>query len=543
MRRVRSVHLTAPSDALLRRGALLLEDALRTASLPEGDGGLLWLVRSFSVGRIHPHASSTSLALTIEGRLRDWGRLARHGDDPAADTAPVVVFRHALEAHILLARRLSQGQPTQGWFWPLAVPAWEPGQAPAEALRRILLSSFALPGGVASAAAWLDALVSATGADLVLASLNPADGAPLLEASGWSMAGEAMAGPQTPGTPSPAWDRALRTWIPRWGPGDERTLWLAAMALGARNPGRLDSPALLEAARALIRRIQTPLKEEEASAAGPATGERQAGSNMPEPEAGSAAPLPPGRERASKPSESPVSPWGSAAGGSPATSRSTTGPTRAEAAPASQGPPSGDGDPARSPAVAREGGSFPTAPPPATDPIHARDPGSGDGAWMGLETSATEFAGFPFLIPLLRQLGIEGWLEKHPLLLEWDWPRQLLLRLASELGMAGTDPVLDALDSEGLAPAAEPSVLKSLSRHWSQGLRRWSQRPGALPLGELVRRSGTVVSSRTHLDIGFDLRQAEIRVRRLGLDLDPGWVPWLGRVVQFHYEVGGWHGH
>jgi hypothetical protein len=27
----------------------------------------------------------------------------------------------------------------------------------------------------------------------------------------------------------------------------------------------------------------------------------------------------------------------------------------------------------------------------------------------------------------------------------------------------------------------------------------------------------------------------DIEVRRAGLDLDPGWVPWLGRVVTFGY--------
>ena len=43
MRRVRTVHLSAPTDGLLRRGELLLEDALHTAALPAADGGWLWL--------------------------------------------------------------------------------------------------------------------------------------------------------------------------------------------------------------------------------------------------------------------------------------------------------------------------------------------------------------------------------------------------------------------------------------------------------------------------------------------------------------------
>jgi hypothetical protein len=26
-------------------------------------------------------------------------------------------------------------------------------------------------------------------------------------------------------------------------------------------------------------------------------------------------------------------------------------------------------------------------------------------------------------------------------------------------------------------------------------------------------------------------------VRRVALDVDPGWVPWMGRVVQFRYDA------
>jgi len=29
--------------------------------------------------------------------------------------------------------------------------------------------------------------------------------------------------------------------------------------------------------------------------------------------------------------------------------------------------------------------------------------------------------------------------------------------------------------------------------------------------------------------------RVDIDIRRVGLDIDPGWVPWLGRTVTFHY--------
>jgi hypothetical protein len=41
----------------------------------------------------------------------------------------------------------------------------------------------------------------------------------------------------------------------------------------------------------------------------------------------------------------------------------------------------------------------------------------------------------------------------------------------------------------------------------------------------------------THADVFFELSAASLAVRRAGLDLDPGWLPWFGRVVDFHY---GW---
>ena len=41
----------------------------------------------------------------------------------------------------------------------------------------------------------------------------------------------------------------------------------------------------------------------------------------------------------------------------------------------------------------------------------------------------------------------------------------------------------------------------------------------------------------THADVCAGLRAIDLRVRRAGLDIDPGWVPWLGRVVAFRYEA------
>jgi hypothetical protein len=71
---------------------------------------------------------------------------------------------------------------------------------------------------------------------------------------------------------------------------------------------------------------------------------------------------------------------------------------------------------------------------------------------------------------------------------------------------------------------------------WRLAVSLWLRRTGSLPLGAIVRRAAHVVATRTHVDVLFPLRAADARVRGAGLDIDPGWVPWLGRIVQFHYR-------
>ena len=59
-------------------------------------------------------------------------------------------------------------------------------------------------------------------------------------------------------------------------------------------------------------------------------------------------------------------------------------------------------------------------------------------------------------------------------------------------------------------------------------------------LKQLMHREGLVAITKTHLDILFDPRLAESHIRIAGLDINPGWVSWLGKVVQFHYDYDGY---
>lgn len=67
---------------------------------------------------------------------------------------------------------------------------------------------------------------------------------------------------------------------------------------------------------------------------------------------------------------------------------------------------------------------------------------------------------------------------------------------------------------------------------------RYLYRYAKMSLRQLSNRQGQIALTKTHLDILFDIKQIDIRIRLAGLDINPGWVPWLALVVQFHYDSG-----
>jgi hypothetical protein len=194
------------------------------------------------------------------------------------------------------------------------------------------------------------------------------------------------------------------------------------------------------------------------------------------------------------------------------------------------------------------------------------------GASADLAGEPTAFAGLFFLLPVLARLGIVGFLEEHPEIGEAALAARILDYAARRVGAAVDDPVRRALAVpavplqafEYAVPArwkvlvppggARPEAVARGSRPglhafappgqlplplldlWLTAARRWCRRVARIGLADLIRRPGLVTATRMHLDLTFDLRRTDVRIRRAGLDLDPGWLPWFGRVVQIHYE-------
>jgi hypothetical protein len=102
--------------------------------------------------------------------------------------------------------------------------------------------------------------------------------------------------------------------------------------------------------------------------------------------------------------------------------------------------------------------------------------------------------------------------------------------------LIGDQIVRDTSSGVGISSANDLDNL--IRQSWLLAVRRWCWKFAHLTLRSIVRRPGRITVTPTHVDAFFSAQQTDLRIRRLGLDFDPGWVPWLERVVHFHYETG-----
>jgi len=607
-RRVRSVRLRATSRALVQRGAVLLEDALRTASMPDPGRGRVLFIRSLALGVIRPNLSSSSLALALERKVQALARDAVHAEEEGAPAADAVYFPDAVRALVALAVRLGERKPLRGWFWPLVVPeAW--GKPLDEALRAVLAAAIETEPGPAAAVSLVDELMVRGAAGPMLGALRWTDG-PALARAFWGYAPEVERGVLLAGAPSvdlevmPPRARALvEAWVEAWGPEDLRSLWLGAVALSLGRPARVvevELPArsmrlvAAVAAEARARRVEAPAGERRPAAP------RAAGEV---------------REEVGAPGRKPVE-----AEPVPVVRRARG---RAEEGPTGRGVPE---------AVEGEAGAVPSrrAEAPAERVAELAGQAEVEVAAEVFEwpevPEPTRAGGLLFLVHVLEYLGFPEFLAAHPELRERAVAEHFLARVAARFKVSPGDPVLRALRAHELPPLAgrcafslpetfreragvgalvrrlqeereleldasgrmvlairypdngadsqdaaapdadslsrsahdtdtrgtgahgvgpsaatrtpSPSDLELLLRSLHLAASRVLRTRAQISLRALVLRPGRVSATRTHLDVLFDHEQADLRVRRAGLDVDPGWVPWLGRVIRYHYLHG-----
>lgn len=502
---VRHLRLRADSEASVRRTALKLEDALRCASLPD-NGGRLLLVRRLDLGRLTADISSQTLALLVERRVQECGYSWVHGATPDAIQSNAVWFHDTADALITLAghvvRRTSH---VAAWFWRAVLPNYSAALAPAQILEMIVTRLAAQLTGRVALAELVAALARIVGPEALPTLFTPA-AQRVLHLIARQLGMRAFVENDTgrnDGTRSwcsPQGDLArlspsvqmLAPWLPillaaaRW---TETTL-VAAVVTGRANRGAdtgcaheaLDGPLRLPAAP------DSPFFQERTADADALA------------------------ISSARPHRSPEFP-----GDTPPTPRSDT------AAPEK----------------------------PAADNAPQTMPDFG-------EMYASRAAGLLFLLPLLTRLGFDAWSATLTPLQAQSVAVGVLLQAARRLRVSADDPVhamLAAWPATTVAcdathaPAVwrDPRIASqmfaeadsvALAALWLTACRRSLRRAVRIGLASLVLRPGALAWSLTHLDAHFELSDTDLRVRRNGLDIDPGWLPWLGRVVSFHYQPG-----
>jgi hypothetical protein len=144
------------------------------------------------------------------------------------------------------------------------------------------------------------------------------------------------------------------------------------------------------------------------------------------------------------------------------------------------------------------------------------------------------------VLNVLLRLEYGDWLQRHP---EWrghGLARRVLARLLDALAVPPEDPIRALTAATHAADRQEdpPRRRRAVVRAWSLAVHGWLRRRAGIGVADLVLRPGRLALTRTHVDLWLDPELCDLRIRRAGLDLDPGWLPWMGRVVAFHYGPG-----
>jgi hypothetical protein len=485
---VRALRIRAPNEDQARRAAIVAEDALRTATFPGDGGGRVVFIRRLDVGVIPRGSPPSSVALAMEAAVQRMAADAVHAEAPDARDAAMVYFRDETEPLVALARAIANDRQPDAWFWPLAVRGWSAAAPPLESLRLLAQRALETRAGAVTVAHVIATLLDTEHGESIVGALSESDARALLAAVGY------VDGVDGGVTATPV---AVRSDVRR---AVERAV--------ARSAGRVDDP------RAVLVAVVMVISERPARAASPMLGAIVSGVMRAVERAGA--------ERMSGSSGVSESGWRASRGGMVATA--VDGLQRSEGRHVDS---QAGGAPRPPIANAAQPNSQPAPPHLAAD---SALPLPLPHVWE--HPRPTTHAGFLFVVALLHQRGIANLLANRPDLTESGWLEDLLLRLARRLGIPKDDPTVAwlAAPPTPLAPSS-----RALTAIWLRAIRGHVRHHAGKSLASVVHRRGAIVATRTHIDVLMRYSQVDIAIRRAGLDLDPGWLPWLGRVVQFHY--------
>lgn len=548
-RRIRSLQLRGGDGTRLHQARYWLEEAFRTASLPGLPPNSVVLVRYLDLGDIHLERSATALALQIEEHVRELATTAVCVDECSAPQADVVWFSDPLQPYIGLLQQLLDGRATTEWYWKSLFDSQRYSLNEKTLNTLFLTIQHTAPGALASAHL-LQSCLSSQRLACLMRLISPQMARQWLHASGVTPVAvdegeihpdeEAQIvwadGAASPPEPGSDWLRALSQAAQSWGSGDVRCHWLAYQALIFNYPAYSErSDALLQVKRWLPIWLADAKGISSLNCNPPGTAQLQTSS----------------KEQIKNKPESTR--WGVELPGRDVSFSAETGRIGGEIhvyksmddrTLLKSGQPESTAE--------RDFDDHQPLPEAFSSRIQI-------GSW-------SDCAGLGFAINLLQRCGMAELMAHNECLVANDFHLHLLHAIARRFGMEEDDPLMPlfvALEDAGsmilndvsLPPGCLPEMEWLPLRYRQPGramsaqqwmvvmqllMGRYLRRHGHVSLRQLIHRPGRVVLSRSHWDVVFDIDQTDLRLRRLALDSDPGWVPWLGKVVQFHFDTQGY---
>lgn len=147
----------------------------------------------------------------------------------------------------------------------------------------------------------------------------------------------------------------------------------------------------------------------------------------------------------------------------------------------------------------------------------------------------TRMGGTLYLLNVLNRPQLQRIMETEwqTLASGWGW----LYRLAETLDPDPADPLSEFLARQlGLASSGALTTLPPLPRKDEILALVWQWYGDELWRPDMLRIPAQLSHSPSHLDLIISARYVRLDLRLAGLDINPGWLPWLGRVVNFHYQ-------
>lgn len=535
-RHVRRSYLRIGDRASRHRVCCSLEEALRLAVLPGEEEGRIYFFGRVSLSAIPADANRRVWMDGVQHALTAVAARAVHGSDPRADAAEAIYFNSREESLETLLRDALACQSAPEWNRPprfsnslLGLPAGTSYTRQIPAILERLRGSAIVAGIAPGAAAAIIFAALPAGDPAALLSVLPADTvrAWVRELEGT----KSVAGDVPPISLPDALKTTLKRAAAQFGWRDPGTVWLAGQAVLCVSPSTLAAGTVVKRARSTLRQLEAEQRSDRADETAPVS-RSVLGRTLVFDD-----------EKEAERSETPAYERTEA--------RSARGDTDVSSVDTAAAEPILPNRPPVPEEMVTE------APPPDT----ASAPGRVDR--VPLYGDATRAAGLFFLLNVLNRLGIAGALDACPELAEAGFAVHIAQEIAMRAAVADEDPILLCLNTAQSEFNLPPEVLARLIdqpkawpsgfvprgsrgsdyflRAWVVAVRRWCWRMGRLTIREIVHRKGWVWLTRTDLDVTLPLEKADIRIRRVGLDIDPGWLPWFGeygRVVRFHYRSG-----